>query len=256
MGHFYYPDGTPCYTVIAKGTGLPRDTTLADAKKLGLDPSATTVLDICAKPALTQYFVTQAIYATLTLTRNDTETDEEYIARVKRDSKEAGQKAAEEGTRIHDACEQYFKDKTAPMEYAKHVDNVATLIATKYPEINDWISEKSFGHSLGYGGKVDLHSPSTGIVIDFKTKDKLYTVDCFGKKLIKLAYDQNRQLGAYQQGLNLPLNVCANVFIDRVTGEAVLHEWTKEQVSQGTAIFNAVLNVWKLINLGAKDENK
>ena len=40
-----------------------------------------------------------------------------------------------------------------------------------FPDVDDWRAEDSFGHESGFGGKVDLHSPSTGIVVDYKGKD-------------------------------------------------------------------------------------
>jgi len=50
--HWYTKDGEPAYTIErADGKGF-RNTTLRDAKKLGLLPSVTTILGVAAKPGL------------------------------------------------------------------------------------------------------------------------------------------------------------------------------------------------------------
>ena len=48
-GHWYTKDGAPAYTVEGK-TGV-RNTTLRDARKLGLIPSVTTIISIMEKKA-------------------------------------------------------------------------------------------------------------------------------------------------------------------------------------------------------------
>ena len=50
-GHWYTQTGIPMYTIVGKN-GKERNTTLADAKKLNLVPSVTTVLSLLAKPGL------------------------------------------------------------------------------------------------------------------------------------------------------------------------------------------------------------
>ena len=51
-GHWYDDQGNPAYEIIG-ANGKQRNTTLRDAKKLGLLPSVTTVLGVAAKPGLT-----------------------------------------------------------------------------------------------------------------------------------------------------------------------------------------------------------
>ena len=52
-GHWYTRSGDPMYTIMGKSTGKPRNTTLRDARELNLVPSVTTILNVAAKPALT-----------------------------------------------------------------------------------------------------------------------------------------------------------------------------------------------------------
>jgi hypothetical protein len=248
-GHWYTRDGTPAYTTNG------RDTTLRDARKLQLVPSVTTFLNVLAKPALTAWLVNQGIMAALTMPRVDGESERTYIARILSDSKAQSLAAAQEGSRIHDAIECSFKGRVYPDKYIKHVVAAREAIAKQYPQVDDWVSEASFAHPLGFGGKCDLHSPSTGIIVDYKTKDGDFSD---GKKL---AYDQHYQLAAYQVGLGLR-NIMHNepslpsltraapgsaLFVSRTHPGAVsLHEWPSDEMEQGWGIAVICLQLWKL----------
>jgi hypothetical protein len=238
-GHYYLRDGSPCYEQPTKAGGM-RGINLRWDRHLGLVPSVTTVLQVLAKPQLEMWKVRQGILAALTLARNDGECDDDYLARVMADSKEQAKAAAEEGTRIHDAIEQSFIGGKVQAQYERHVNATRTLIRELFPDVYDWTAEASFAHPSGYGGKVDLHSPSTGIVIDYKGKDG----DFSDKK--KLAYDQHYQLAAYQYGLQLPTNVCANIFVSRTHPGCVAHHlWTADELADGLGIFTDSLTLWK-----------
>lgn len=237
--HWYSQAGTPAYTLVG-ANGKLRNATLADAKQLGLVPSVTTVLSVLAKPALTTWMIQQGIMAALTLTRSPGESDNDFLSRVMTDSKQQGKAAAEEGTRIHDACECALKGQHYLHEYRPHVDGAMEELHRLFPAVTDWVAEASFGHESGYGGKVDLHSPSTGIVVDYKTKDGDFGD---GKKL---DYDQHYQLAAYQRGLRLPPSACANIFVSRThPGKIASHLWKAEDVNHGWDVFEAVLVTWK-----------
>lgn len=239
--HWYSRDGRPCYEQRTAKGGL-RPTDLRDARKIGLVPSVTTVLSVLAKPALTTWMVNQGIMAALTLPRIAGESEADFLQRVVADSKAQAKAAAEEGTRIHDACEAWMQGRFGH-EHARfklHVDAVRDELARLFPEVTDWIAEASFGHESGFGGKVDLHSPSTGIVVDYKGKDGDFSD---GKKL---AYDQHYQLAAYNRGLLLPPNVCANIFVSRThPGRVASHVWKQAEVDEGWLVFEAALSVWK-----------
>lgn len=238
--HWYSKAGQPCYEQQTAKGGL-RSTTLADARKIGLVPSVTTVLGVVAKPQLEKWKINQAVMAALTLPRRADETEASLLYRIDVDSQAQAKAAAEEGTRIHDAIEMYFKEgyrSSGP--YIEHVRATRAELTRLFPDVSDWIPEASFASPVGYGGKVDLHSPSTGIVVDFKGKDGDFTD---GKKL---AYDQHWQLAAYQRGLNLAPAVCANLFVSRThPGKVASHVWTPAQVAEGWEVFAAALSLWK-----------
>lgn len=239
--HWYAKDGSPFYeTLDAKGN--LRAVTLRDARKTGAVPSVTTILQVVAKPALENWKVDQGILAALTLPRNDDEAESDWLSRVKKDSQQQAKDAAEEGSRIHDAIECSFKGRPIPPQYEAHVAGVRAEIARLFPDVSDWVAEASFASSLGYGGKVDLHSPSTGIVVDFKGKDGDFTD---GKKL---AYDQHWQLAGYRGEIGFGTSIAANLFFSRThPGAVASHVWTVEELSHGWGIFLAALALWQAI---------
>lgn len=239
--HWYYKDGRPCYEVPAKKGGM-RSFNLQWDRGLGAVPSVTTVLSVLDKPALTKWRVEQGILAALTMPRIEGEPEPDYIKRILSDSMEQVKEAAAEGTRIHDAIENFFKRKPYPATYTPHVMAVVERLKEIYPDVTDWVSEASFGHHFGFGGKVDLHSPSTGIVVDFKGKDGDFSD---GKKL---AYDQHYQLSAYNIGLKLPAAPCANIFVSRThPGKVAHHCWSVEDIEQGGKVFLSALALWKAV---------
>lgn len=240
-GHWYTRDGAPFYE-CKDAKGNLRGVTLRDARKINAVPSVTTILQVVAKPQLETWKVRQGILAALTLPKRDGEMESDWLARVEYDSREQAKQAAEEGSRIHDAIERDFRGLVVPEHYRPHVAGVRAELARLFPHVNDWIPEASFAHPSGYGGKVDLHSPSSGIVVDFKGKDGDFTD---GKKL---AYDQHWQLAAYQNGFGLPMAECANVFFSRnVPGKVASHLWTAQEMADGWRVFVAALSLWKAI---------
>jgi len=239
--HWYDRDGKPAYSVIAKN-GEPRPTTLRDARKLNLVPSVTTILSCASKPALEAWKLNQMMLACLTLPKVDGETEEAFIGRIVKDSKEQAKMAAERGTTIHGALESFYEGIYLAdfMDYQVGVD---TSIQNSFgtPE---WSVEKSFCHELGFGGKVDLHSKSgNGIVIDFKTKEfkDPSTVDAYDEHLM--------QLCAYRVGLGIPNARCANVFVSVTDpGLVKIIEWSEDEMKKGWIMFQSLLNYWQAKN--------
>lgn len=241
MGHFYGRDGAPNHFVTAKN-GNSRPSTIADAKKNGWQPSVTEILNVLDNPALTNWKVEQAILAALTLPKRDDEAESEYLSRIKSDSGQQAREAAEEGSRIHDAIDAHFKGKPYDAKYRPHVDGVRAKLADLYPAVNDWITEKTFSSPLGFGGCCDIHSPSTGLTGDHKGKDLA------PGNTKRLAYDQDRQIAAYQRGLKLPENEGFNLFVSRThPGYVEAHIWTPENLSDAWRVFTACLALWKAV---------
>lgn len=236
-GHWYAQDGEPMYTIIG-ANGKERNTTLRDAKNLGLVPSVTTILGMIAKPSLENWKINQALNSALTLERNKGESLESFAYRCKMDSKKIGMEAAKKGTKIHYQIEKGFLgiSKTKPYKLIK------TWLDENFPN-EEWIAEDSFCADSGYGGKIDLYSKS-GIFVDFKTKDNLE-----GKDPSKLVYDEHgMQLSAYAQGCNIDNPQRVSIFVDRAdTGLILYHIWDEESHVRHLGMFNAILDYWKLV---------
>jgi hypothetical protein len=239
--HWYLPDGKPRYTIIG-ANGKERATTLRDARKEGLLPSVTTILNVAAKPMLNTWLQKQAVLAALTLPRADSETDDDYVARVLKDAKEEGMAAANAGTAIHDSIEKYLSGQ----EVKEHFNIVVAVkdSLNAYFGKQEWICEKSFANSLGFAGKCDLHvAGKLGIVCDVKTKE-------FTDPNKVEAYEDNLlQLAAYRQGLGIPLARCANIFVSRnVPGLVAIKTWDEEDLKRGWEMFQHLMSYWYLKN--------
>lgn len=240
-GHYYRRDGSPLYEVPTKD-GRMRGINLAWDKALNPVPSVTTVLSVLPKPQLEIWKQNQMMMAALTTSRQDGETDEMFCNRIRTEAFQQVTDAADIGTQVHDAIEKYYSGSPVPCEFARHVLAAVAEVERLFPGVDDWVTEAYFAHPMGFGGRVDLHSPSTGAIVDFKGKDG----DFADKK--KLAYDQHYQLAAYQTGLGLPRSACANIFFSRTHPGAVSGVlWTTDQIAHGWELFTAAMNLWKLI---------
>lgn len=225
-GHWYTRDGVPCYEIQRSSGEGTRPTTLRDARNLALVPSVTMILKVASKPGLEIWKLNQILLASLTLPRLENETDDEFAHRVIADANEQANKARDKGTAIHAALEQYYAGtigEEMQQEFRAYLDGVAFALYYKFPEFNqsDWIAERSFASSYGYGGKVDLHSPK-GVVVDFKTKEFSETAP-----IEKLVFpEMAMQLDAYRNGLGMPCARMVNVFVSTlVPGLVKIYEW-------------------------------
>lgn len=234
--HWYNRDGVPAYTVTGDN-GKTRATTLRDARKHNLVPSVTTILKVVNKPGLNQWLNMQTLLAALTLPRKPDEPETDYINRVMEDSKAQSKAAADTGTAIHNAI-QAFYEGVVNNQYPDHVLACSNAIALHFGE-QGWVSERSFAHEFGFGGKCDLFAP--GFVLDIKTQD--FT----DPKAVKIYDEQLMQLAAYRVGLGMPSARCANVFVSRTQpGLVSIHEWEEKDILRGWEMFSALLKFWQL----------
>lgn len=239
--HWYTRDGVPQYTVEAKKGGQ-RNTTLRDARVMNLVPSVTTILGVAAKPALLAWLQQQVLLAALTLPRRPDEPEKEYIDRIISDSKEQGRAAADAGTDIHASIQGHYEDRPS----GRHQESVSacTKAIDDHFEDAEWISERSFAHDLGFGGKCDLFSGKwDGIVIDIKTKE-------FTDPAKVDVYSENTmQLAAYRVGLGIPNARCANVFVSRnQPGLIKIVEHSQEELGRSWLMFHSLFTFWCLKN--------
>ena len=242
-GHWYTPQGTSAYTTIGK-TG-ERPTTLRDAKKLGLLPSVTTIIGVANKgEGLQRWMQEQAILAALTLPRLEGEEEGVWLSRVMKDSKATGMEAAMRGTAIHNIIQGYFEQMYLP-EKPVYLDAIDDALKHHFGN-QPWLSERSFGHPLGFGGKCDLmakqiNGQGTGFIVDFKTK----TTDL---DKVDVWFEHELQLAAYREGLNLPNARCAIVFVNGTTNQVKLIEVEESRLQKGWECFQYLLRFYQVKN--------
>lgn len=236
-GHWYERDGTPKYTVVAKN-GQNRSTTLRDARSLSLVPSVTTIINVAAKPGLDTWKQQQVLLSALTLPKRQDELEADWLERVMQDSKATGKAAAERGTAIHAMIEAYFEGNIIPdaMPMCNAVQEALDYNFGK----QQWFSEKSFAHELGFGGKCDLYADN--IVVDIKTKEgDLQNVDIYA--------EHGMQLAAYREGFGMPTARCANVFVSSThPGVVKLIEHDSDELAKNWKMFVKLLEFWQLKN--------
>jgi hypothetical protein len=235
--HWYARTGDPAYTVLAKN-GEPRNVTLRDAKKSGLVPSVTGIIRMMDAPGLVQWKLRQAVLSALThpgLTSADSD-----IEKILYDARQEGIKAAERGTRIHACVQGHFEGQPPDEEFYPHAKGAETALTEAFGK-RQWICEKSFAHPMGFGGKVDIHTPE--IVVDFKSKE-------FGHDdKLGLWDEQCMQLAAYSHGLFGELDRAAICYVSATNpGLAKVIECTSEDLARGWEMFRACLALWKAKN--------
>jgi hypothetical protein len=232
--HWYTKTGEPSYTRIAKNGNI-RNTTLADAKKEGLLPSVTTIINVLSKPGLDRWKQEQVLLASLTLPRGENESEADWLKRVTEDSRSTGKDAMARGTAMHNVLEAYFNQVYLP-EYPNYTQRTEEALRNHFGD-QFWHCEKSFAHELGYAGKCDLYSDE-GIVVDFKTKESLKNAVVYDEHIL--------QLSAYAHGFNMPDARCAIVFVS--DDETQIHEINQEDLQKGWKMFQCLLKYFQLKN--------
>lgn len=239
MGHWYTKEGTPQH--ITKG----RSTTLRDARKFNLVPSVSTVWgDMVNKPMLHRWKedgLMKAMYNGDGCVNCDTDVNLEDRIKHARDVFYAAQQETQErGSSVHDALEKNFKKQKIPAGFSEICINVEKALEERCGK-QDWVPEKTFAHSDGYGGMVDLHSEK--YCVDFKTKELDPDKEVNIKKMIYP--DHGVQLAAYDYGLGNSGRTLINLFIDVNSGR--VYEWEHDNPEYDLECFLAALKLWKLM---------
>ena len=246
MSHWYDNEGNPRHFEGKNGKG----TTLREARKLTLYPSVTTIGQVVAKFALTNWLQEEAAMMAAEKLEGYGEEwvcplDRTWAKTVVAASREKTMAKADEGSAIHDALEKYYTnqlDTKHPMHKGCYA--VYKLIEDKCGIMwSNAILEKSFCNlEHGYAGRCDLHAyvalqEDTTWVIDFKTKD---TVD----DKTRGWPEQAEQLAAYAHGLGIPDARLANVFISREDPTQVV--WFEHKDPMAWERFRHTLMLWSV----------
>lgn len=245
--HYYFQDGRPCYEIAKKdGSGM-RPTTLADARKLNLLPSVTTILGILDKPALTTWKIEQACLSVLTAPKQPGEELDAFIERVLHTERQQDQEASiarDKGTEIHSAMESLCRRRGAEKEIWPWVMPAFEAIS-KYGEIRE-VEKILVGKDIA--GKTDLlmEAPDCFWLWDWKSCKKLPKNDAWLEhRLQASAYARMYAAGTRKQ-TSEPLIKTGNVYISTVNcGEFVICEHVQNWQETWTNGFYPLVEHWQ-----------
>lgn len=191
--HWYYRNGEPCFELPKKSGDGNKRPTLADARKLGLLPSVTNILNVVHKPNLQDWLIMQAVKAVMETPRQKGESDEAFLERVlvtERIQDLESRTASNRGTEIHKAIELAIQSQPFEEPWRPYVEAVFPVLEN----LGKIVFTEKIITGDGYAGKCDigLEGDHHLMIIDFKST----------KKLPKESYREHRmQLAAYAGGL-------------------------------------------------------
>jgi hypothetical protein len=238
-GHYYDKNGNSVFSVPNKTKGGMRPTTLKDCKSLGLLPSVTTVMKVLAAPELDRWKQQQVLLASLTLPRQDMESDEDYCSRIMQDAFKQVDDAADLGTNIHKAMEDHFQGR--PYDPAME-DYIAP--------IKKWVVDnrvKFLQHELrlvsrevGYAGTTDALIEKDGVlhVMDLKSRKTRpdYDITPWAKEPM--------QISAYAKIVGAPRGV--NLYISTTEPGRIGEAWYDEAtLDKEYEAFKHVVALWQ-----------
>ena len=244
--HWYTTDGKPAYE-IKKKDGGSRPTTLRDARKYNLLPSVTTIFNIMAKPSLDRWKSSQIVKACKELTQDKNESDKNFESRVIDRSFHEVNKAADLGTKIHDAIDWSFDGVEVEKDLKIYVDPVLEYIHQKnFSRIER--EEVIVSKVYGYAGRVDFSALSANhinCIIDFKTRKTKP-----GVKVTPYEF-QSMQIAAYAFAKYGTLdNVYgANIYISSTEpGRTEIVSYNSDVLKKDFKVFLNMLEIWKYLN--------
>lgn len=275
--HWYTQQGKPCHQVPyadkkRAAAGEMRDTTLSDARKLGLLPSVTTILKIMAKPQISDWVSTHYLNAGLQcawdflkerLKKWKVWTGKRYKVYKEVVFKEAMELADKEmsrpadlGTAIHHDIEAWLMGVPTvilPKKTLNALDRTLVQIFKEFelPPIDQCIYEtERVVVGDGYAGCIDLlihTSESHRLVIDWKSQE---TAKYGGKG--KFWPEQAYQGSAYGLAACKEDNASTFDFVTVVVsrdepGGVYWKRWTETETREALDIFTAAKKLWYLI---------
>ncbi len=239
--HFYCAKtGEPRYKIpYANGKG-EKTPTLADAKRCGFVPSVTSVLQILDRPGLNRWQQEQMILAALTHPGLEGMTGRELLSAVRKDAEAEAKAAADEGTRIHKAIEEWVSTGHITPYYKDHVNGFVDALHYHCDHTRNWQTEVHIPTTYGYGGRADIFNDHW--LLDVKTKE--FTQEDIDAGKVKGWPEQEVQLTAYNHALGGRRKL-ANVLVSRtVPGLVYWHTWPPEGYDAALRKWLATLEVW------------
>jgi hypothetical protein len=219
-----------------------RKTTIADARKMGLYPSVTTVLGILDKPQLMDWKLEQVALAAFNSPANGSEPFEVYHQHLLTKAFEQVSDAADLGTAIHAALEAHFKGAPIEAGMDTYVEPVARLIEREGIAFTEH-ELRLVNAQIGYAGTTDAvitRNGQTGI-LDFKSRKTKPGVACTPWETEPL------QIAAYGVAKfgQIP-KIGANVYISTTEKGRVEIWWHNyEDLTEAWKAFRSCVDIWQ-----------
>jgi len=229
-----------------------RKSTLADARKLGLYPSWSTVKSVTRSRDLDRYKTRQLLDAAWRLREHQADEadwkNEVYLA-----AQQHGEEAANMGTAIHAQIERYVMTGEKPFD--PNMERVAASILEWFGPDKPTAEVQRTNAQLAKAGKIDLYVPCQ-VIADIKTKDRLDT--------FRGCYESwGGQLAWYADVLGEDINAIrlVNIVVPRDGGTAIFCEWGKSEHATWTnadchAYQETVWKLWKMVNRATGKQKK
>ena len=242
--HWYDKDGKAVFEVPKAKGGGTRATTIADARKLNLYPSVTTILSVMAKPQLDDWKLTQVAERAFSNPPQDNEDAGSYARRTIDGAFEQVSDAADLGTAIHAAIEGHFKGELVPEAMQVYVQPVVAAMSSAGIQIMEH-ELRLVNHTAGYAGTTDAVMVRDGQqgILDFKSRKTKPGVKCD-------PWDtEPMQIAAYGMAKFGSVPLCgANVYISTTEpGRVEIVAYDHNQMQNAWWAFSNVCSLWQYL---------
>lgn len=214
---------------------------------MGLYPSVTTILSVLAKPELDRWKQQQVLLASLTLPRQEGESDDSFCSRVIEDAFKQVGDAADLGTSVHAALENCLQGREWNKELSVYVNPVQQWVEENAVEFL-FHEKRIISEDWGYAGTTDgliqiAFTEEVGI-LDFKTRKSKPGI------LMTPWKTEPMQIAAYadaatEQGCDFGVNL----YISTTEPGRIEATWyTQDRLEKEFTAFTNALHLWQHLN--------
>ena len=230
-----------------------RKATIKDARKHGWGPGVTGIIREKSSPQLDNWKQEQAIRAGRSVIQLPDENDDDWLSRAREEANRIGIEASTKGTSIHAEIERAIQGLPVSEEWKPWVDEAKRALDECFPN-EKWLAEKvACDAELGYGTKIDLHSPY--VLLDWKGIDctkrdgtpKDGCDDLYNSHFMQLWASAN----ALVAGRGIEVNACCIGFIERPNSWSTVTQprvsikvATAADLEKGRRMFLACRTLW------------
>jgi len=244
VSHWYNRAGEAVFEVPKAKGGGTRKTTIADARKMGLYPSVTTVLGILDKPQLMDWKLEQVSLACYNCPPTGDEPFEGYHQHILHKAFEQVSDAADLGTAIHAALESHFQGQPVEPEMSVYIDPVASLIERQRIQFTEH-ELRLVNAQVGYAGTTDAVITQDGDsgILDFKSRKTKPGILCtpWETEVLQIAAYGVAKFGHVPE-------IGANVYISTTEkGRADIVWYTHKELAEAWTTFQSCVQIWQYL---------